>query len=90
MACGRRVGAVLAAAQDGGWQHAEASTASSPDFSCISSNLKATGVKRQSLQLHVPKRSRSFRRLEKQALGGVGVCDGGSIGAMNGMQQCLM
>ncbi len=44
MACGRRVGAVLAAAQDGGWQHAEASTASSPDFSCISSNLRATGV----------------------------------------------
>ena len=35
-ACGRRVGAVMAAAQDGGWQHVAASAASSPDFSCIS------------------------------------------------------
>jgi hypothetical protein len=34
--CGHCVGAAMAAAQDGGWQHAAASAASSPDFSCIS------------------------------------------------------
>ncbi len=37
-ACGSRVGAAMAAAQDGGWQHAAASAASSPDFSCISTS----------------------------------------------------
>ena len=37
-AYGRCVGAAMAAAQDGGWQHAAASAASSPDFSCISTS----------------------------------------------------
>jgi len=34
----RCVGAAMAAAQDGGWRHAAASAASSPDFSCISTS----------------------------------------------------